>query len=140
MTRHIMSNADIVFEFMLAGKATITIQSTETEVHYTYRITKANYNKVWFVSLLTSSDHYTYMGIIRKGIFGTTAKSSYSMETTPVKAFLYFFNHLKGRNIAPKLNVYHEGKCGMCNRPLTTPESIERGIGPICASYQGSLF
>lgn len=25
------------------------------------------------------------------------------------------------------------GNCYICNRTLTTPESIERGIGPICA-------
>lgn len=24
------------------------------------------------------------------------------------------------------------GKCGICSRPLTNPESIERGIGPVC--------
>lgn len=26
-----------------------------------------------------------------------------------------------------------EGACCRCNRPLTTPESIRRGIGPVCA-------
>lgn len=26
-----------------------------------------------------------------------------------------------------------EGRCVVCNRPLTTPESIRSGIGPICA-------
>ncbi len=26
-----------------------------------------------------------------------------------------------------------EGRCLKCNRPLTTPESIETGIGPVCA-------
>jgi hypothetical protein len=25
------------------------------------------------------------------------------------------------------------GKCGLCGRTLTTPESLERGIGPVCA-------
>lgn len=27
-----------------------------------------------------------------------------------------------------------EGRCRVCNRPLTNPESIETGIGPTCAS------
>lgn len=31
--------------------------------------------------------------------------------------------------------VYHyEGTCRVCNRSLTNPESIESGIGPICAA------
>jgi hypothetical protein len=29
--------------------------------------------------------------------------------------------------------IHLEGRCLRCNRPLTTPESIRRGIGPICA-------
>ncbi len=29
--------------------------------------------------------------------------------------------------------IHLEGACARCNRPLTTPESIRRGIGPICA-------
>jgi hypothetical protein len=29
------------------------------------------------------------------------------------------------------------GKCGICSRRLTTPESIERGIGPECAAKMG---
>lgn len=32
----------------------------------------------------------------------------------------------------------HElGKCGICHRTLTNPESIERGIGPVCAGKAG---
>jgi hypothetical protein len=30
-----------------------------------------------------------------------------------------------------------EGRCLRCNRALTTPESIERGIGPVCAEGGG---
>lgn len=29
------------------------------------------------------------------------------------------------------------GRCGMCRRTLTVPESIERGIGPVCAAKAG---
>lgn len=32
----------------------------------------------------------------------------------------------------------HElGKCSICNRTLTNPESIEAGIGPVCAQNRG---
>jgi len=33
--------------------------------------------------------------------------------------------------------ILMEGACCRCNRPLTTPESIRRGIGPICAELGG---
>lgn len=37
--------------------------------------------------------------------------------------------------LAPLLRVefWHEGRCGRCGHRLTVPESIETGLGPICA-------
>jgi hypothetical protein len=32
------------------------------------------------------------------------------------------------------------GRCGMCGRTLTNPDSIERGIGPVCAGNSGWSF
>lgn len=36
-----------------------------------------------------------------------------------------------------KIHGQRYGKCSVCNRDLTDPESIEAGIGPICASNFG---
>jgi hypothetical protein len=36
--------------------------------------------------------------------------------------------------------ILMEGACCRCNRPLTTPESIRNGIGPICAELAGGGF
>lgn len=35
--------------------------------------------------------------------------------------------------------VKRSNRCFVCNRPLTTPESIDRGIGPICAEQIGAM-
>ena len=35
--------------------------------------------------------------------------------------------------LPPKAEVWHEGSCGRCGRKLTVPESIENGLGPVCA-------
>jgi hypothetical protein len=34
------------------------------------------------------------------------------------------------------MKYHHEGRCIRCNRKLTTPESIESGIGPVCAGLE----
>lgn len=39
-----------------------------------------------------------------------------------------------GQTIAGKQYAIQSGNCYICNRLLTTPESIEAGIGPVCAS------
>ena len=36
-----------------------------------------------------------------------------------------------------KYSVHAERRCAVCGRTLTTPESVERGIGPICAGKGG---
>lgn len=42
------------------------------------------------------------------------------------------------------LEVWHAGRCAKCRRPLTHPDSIARGLGPICAGLidkqQAGLF
>lgn len=35
-----------------------------------------------------------------------------------------------------QVEYFFEGRCRVCNRPLTTPESIESGIGPVCAERE----
>jgi len=32
------------------------------------------------------------------------------------------------------IDYLYEGRCRVCNRTLTNPESIESGIGPVCAA------
>jgi hypothetical protein len=39
--------------------------------------------------------------------------------------------------ILPGYRLLVEGTCVRCNRRLTTPESIESGIGPVCAGRVG---
>ena len=36
-----------------------------------------------------------------------------------------------------KLHYHHEGRCGVCAKVLTVPESITAGIGPVCAAKAG---
>jgi len=38
------------------------------------------------------------------------------------------------KDLPEKAQVWHEGRCGACNRKLTVPDSISAGLGPKCAS------
>ena len=42
--------------------------------------------------------------------------------------------HVNDGPMPAELEVWHQGSCGKCGRPLTVPESIASGIGPVCAS------
>lgn len=142
-----MCNPSEIRNFILAGNATCTMKSQVTGSHYTFKIwrfEKEGYNdlpKMWFVSLLTAPEEYSYLGAIDekdgKLSFRLTKKSSMKEDSTPIRAMNFFLAFLNRGELAPRLDFYHESHCGRCGRPLTTPESIERGIGPECASKMG---
>ena len=118
-------------EFILSGAALITLVSQQTEARYTFKIQDGD--NIHFVKLLTGRDVFTYLGVIRNDVFTLTRKSSMHELSTPYRAFLHMWRWLvEADAIAPKLEIWHNGKCGRCGRPLTVPASIERGFGPEC--------
>lgn len=138
------SPADIK-TYALAGHATLTLASQKTGARYTFKISQAKDHEtgkvkpMWFVALLAGPDNesdYQYMGTLN-GEFKLTGKSRFTDESTPVRAFQYFWRHVSADQMAPDLEVRHEGSCGCCGRKLTVPESIDSGIGPVCAAKMG---
>jgi hypothetical protein len=149
-------------EFVLAGRAVFTIEVPEafvakhgTKPHYTFKVVKKEgtprYPRdTWFVNLLTGPQNtrdYTYLGLldVESGQVRLTAKSKYAHDSlilrmlNRVLALIWLADvntdELENQHEVIKstgFDVHHEGRCGMCGRPLTTPESVKTGIGPIC--------
>lgn len=123
-------------EFAFAGRALITLESKKTGAHHTYKIEECKGSPgLFFVSHLIagSADEgdFAYLGVVKGDRFFLTKKSTASEEAPSVQAFFFF---MKIKEMHPQLTVYHNGKCGRCGRTLTVPESVERGIGPECAT------
>ena len=91
-----------------------------------------------FVKVLTGSDNekdYRYAGFIRDGEFHYGGERSKIAAGAPsLDAFAWFMLNLGSEQIS----VWHEGSCSRCNRKLTTPQSIERGLGPTCWERAGA--
>lgn len=123
--------------YVLAGEATVTLRSSTTGNRYTFQVTKSEARRpgelpVWFVRVLNGADNtgdYRYLGTIFPDGFRLTRKSTVSADAPSVVAFTWFSRHWEDARI----EVWHEGVCGRCGRKLTVPESIETGLGPICA-------
>lgn len=133
-------------QFILAGKAFFTVQNDDSGNRFTFKVCQAtdDNNKpkdLWFVSVLVGSDNensYQYAGIITPQGFRITAKSRLTMEAVSVKAFNWLWGMVKsGQELPENVRFYHAGRCGKCGRKLTTPDSIEMGFGPTCASKMG---
>jgi hypothetical protein len=87
---------------------------------------------LFFVSVLTNPDNYSYIGTCIEGNYKHGKKSNISPEAQSVKVFQFMLNKLKSNNLPDFLEVWHEGFCGKCGRRLTVPSSILTGIGPEC--------
>lgn len=128
-------SAENVRRFMLAGRARVTLVSGASGSRFTYRISAKD--GVWFVSVLTGSDNeadYTFLGtIFADESFRLSRKGRIGADAPSARAFGWAWPHLAAGRIPPALEVYHEGRCGRCARPLTDPASITLGLGPECA-------
>jgi len=139
-----LANPAITVRFMLAGDAYVTFQSRRTGTRFTYRV-KAGKPRPGdtrppphFVSVLTGPDHYEYLGCVyERKAYSHGRKSRVDQSAPSAIAFVWVWRTISGGDMHPELAVYHEGRCGMCGRRLTTPESIETGLGPICAKRTG---
>ena len=128
--------------FILGGKAFVTLVSQTSGNRYTYKITEAdkrnpNDAPVYFVSLLNGPDNwsnYAYIGMIKNNLFAWTGKSKVSQEAPSFIGFDFCFKALVAGSMRG-FEIWHEGKCGRCGRKLTVPESIASGIGPECAKH-----
>jgi hypothetical protein len=136
-----MNKTTLSTNFILGGKATFTVQNPKGE-HYTFKVRSNEWNgRVYHkVALLTGPDNetsYTYLGrvIPNTGSFILTDKSKLPLDSLPCRVAAFAFRCVWGTQSLPDgYQIRHEGKCGCCGRTLTTPESLDRGIGPECWS------
>lgn len=135
-------SAELVRDFALAGNATLTLQSGATGARYTFKVRASEDGRLHFVSLLTGSDNesdFAYLGTIRAGAYSHGRKSKIGETAASARAFAWAWPHIAAGRIPDALEVYHEGRCGRCNRKLTVPESIRTGFGPECARGRTAL-
>lgn len=133
--------------FMLAGNAHVTFQSRRTDTRFTYRVVQAEPRQgdtrppPHFVSVLVGPNNdrnYQYLGtIFDRKMYAHGRKSRIESNAPSAIAFTWVWKRLSAGLMHPELAVYHEGRCGACGRRLTTPRSVELGLGPTCAERLG---
>jgi hypothetical protein len=125
-----LENTDAL-KFIFAGNSTVTLMNNKTENRFTYRVKKAKDSNLFFVSVLGGGE-YSYLGTVSNGIYRHGKKSNFGAGCQSEKVFSYVLDKLKANSLPECVEIWHEGKCGKCGRPLTVPSSIITGIGPDC--------
>lgn len=123
-------------DYMLAGLAKVTVVSKRSGDRFTYRINKKDLDDgrfLHFVAVLTGPDNqenYEFLGTIFGGKdYRHGQKSPIAPNAPSAKAFRWVWEHLDSQ----EFELWHSGVCSRCHRELTDPESIARGLGPVCA-------
>lgn len=144
-------------DFMLAGKAEFTFElnsayakEKQLNEHYTFKVVKHTTKDevpkdLYFVRLRVSKEEKKgqYFGMLNpeEGKIYMTKASVYAQDALLVRLVNRAFQRLWEKNLDGMDNAgfhfHHIGKCGRCGRKLTTPKSIETGLGPECEKMVG---
>jgi len=123
-------------DFIKAGKAIFTLENEETGNRFTYQVNKHREKDLWFVKVLigpNNTSDYQYIGAIFDKEFRLTRKSRVTRSAQSYQVFSWLNLMLnENKDLPDDIRIYHEGRCGICGRTLTVPESIECGFGPVC--------
>jgi len=112
-----------------------TIKSVATGKEYTYKVSRNEYRGVWYTHVRVEQEYlkFRYLGTYRNG---QIVHKGAVVNTPSAVAIAYVLQKAEGGAIAfldERMEVRHAGKCISCGRTLTDAESIDKGLGPVCA-------
>ena len=135
---HLITDASAAIDFAFGGKSRFTLVSQASGKRYTFRIAKAkDSDDMFFVSLLTGPSNetdYAYLGFVKLPRRALIAGRKGNPNHPAFIALDWALANLAAGDMPKQLEFWHEGRCARCARPLTDPVSIERGLGPECAT------
>jgi len=138
-----MTDPAAIRRFIFAGRALFTIQNKRTGTRFTYKVSNSKPREgrtdapILFVKVLQGPCNETAYGYL--GHMNSHNKSRLNAgrkgrpDAVSFKGLNWLLHNLDRGVLHDTVEFYHSGKCGACGRTLTVPESIETGLGPVCA-------
>ena len=123
-------------KFLFAGNSYFIMTSKRTGTKYQFHICSNDEKTLWFVNVVDKHGA-EYAGYIKKfkGAYNwyKGRGGKYDLSDNRILSLMWLTRHLHDVDIQDKITIQHVGRCARCGKKLTTPESIELGLGPICA-------
>ena len=120
---------------IFSGKATLLCTNPKGETHILQVTTKPT-NAIAFIAL-----NQEYIGVVSPRPNATaipirlSPKSTHFKESRQYRIAQFILDCTLGFRALPDgYTIRHNGRCFVCGRELTDPNSIATGIGPICAT------
>lgn len=133
----------------LAGRAVLTFRNLETGTHFTARIRQKRDKKdkkiklpAYNVELAILNDgisRYRYAGMIFTDQpeiriwIDRKLNPANENDARLIAIFRWMIRSIQNPiQLRGKVGLFHEGRCADCGMPLTHPESVYTGFGPVC--------
>jgi len=129
------SLADVISREKKNNGAIFTVKSLKTNKDYTYKISRTKFNDKWFTHVRCEQTYmnFNYLGSYFKGKLYKKGSVVNTPTAIAISFILDFVEKGKFDWLDKNMELMHEGHCLCCGKTLTDAESIERGLGPICA-------
>lgn len=117
--------------------ADFTIRSVSSGKDYTYQISRKSFNGKWYTHVRVEMGYlqFTYLGTYFNGAIW---RKSIKIDTPSAVAIAFVLKRVEDKDFSwldERVDVMHKGHCLVCGKALTDANSIERGLGPVCANY-----
>ena len=137
---------DQIQMYVFGGKGGFLLRSVNTGKEYEYKINPMSvYNPnfseyVFYISQKTEHGS-EFLGVLKidENKYIHSKKSNVMYNSEVIKGILWLLKQFEIDDEFPvTMEFYHMGICSCCGKRLTTPLSIEIGIGPICFERYGN--
>lgn len=112
-----------------------TIKSLKSGKDYTYSITRSEFNGNWYTHVKVENK---YLEFKRLGTYfnGRITNKRQLVDSPSAKAISFVLKAVEEKRfewLDSVMETYHLGNCIRCGKTLTDANSIERGLGDVCA-------
>jgi hypothetical protein len=112
-----------------------TLKSVKTGKEFTYSIARSEFKGAWYTHVKVENN---YLEFKRVGTYrnGKITNKRMPVNTPSANAIAFVLAKVEAAEFAyldGVMETYHLGACMRCGKTLTDSESINRGLGPICA-------
>jgi hypothetical protein len=121
--------------------APITLKSKRTGKDYTFKISRSKYKGTWYTHVkIERGGHlaFTHLGFYSKDEMAIIKNGS-PVESKAARGIAWVLNCVmydQWEKLEEQVEIIHCGYCMACGKKLTDADSIERGVGPVCAGLQ----
>ena len=141
-----LTNKDEIQLYVYGGKGRFRMKSKASDKEFVYKISpmsKRNerYDEYTFYVSLVVDGGSDFLGVMKAedNHYIHSKRSFHKFDSPAVKGVRWLLHQFTTDNDFPEMmEFFHMGVCSCCGKALTTPESVEMGIGPVCFKRYGN--